>query len=96
LTWTSSPVELFGILATSNSGLVDCAKEQTKSQYPVPNATFQSDWDVVEAIVLQVEKSQLQVTYKHVKGRQDKDTAYELLLFLAQLNCDANKLAGAY
>jgi hypothetical protein len=50
----------------------------------------------VEAIVLQVEKSRLQVIYQHMKGHQDKDTAYELLLFLAQLNCDANKLAGAY
>jgi hypothetical protein len=96
LTWTSSSVELSGILATDNSGLVDQAKEQTKIHFPVPNATFQSNWDVVEAIVLQVEKSRLQVTYQHVKGQQDKDTAYELLPFLAQLNWDADKVAGAY
>jgi hypothetical protein len=96
LKWTSSTASLISILATDNSGLINRAKEQTKIWYPVPNAMFQSDWDVVEAIVVQVEQALLQVTYQHVKGHQDKDTAYELLPFLAQLNWDADTLVGAY
>jgi hypothetical protein len=94
--WTGSEAVISGILATDNSGLVDRAKEQSKIRYSVPNATFQSDWDVVEAIVVQVEAAELQVSYKHVKGHQDKDTQYEDLPFLAQLNVDADKLAGTY
>jgi hypothetical protein len=95
--WTQSDVIISGgILATDNSGLVDRAKAQTIIRDPVPNATFQSDWDAVEAIVLQVEAAGMKVKYKHVKGHQDEETAYGDLPFLAQLNVDANKLAGIY
>jgi hypothetical protein len=83
--WTWSEIILSGILATNNSGLVDRAKSQTIIRYPVPNATFQSDWDVLEAIVLQVEAAGMKVKYKHVKGHQDEETAYNDLPFLAQL-----------
>jgi hypothetical protein len=94
--WTSSTAILSGILATDNSGLVDRAKAQTLIRYPVPNSTFQSDWDVVESIVVQVITAEMTVTYKHVKGYQDKDIPYAELPFLARLNVDADKLAGLY
>jgi hypothetical protein len=38
----------------------------------------------------------MSVTYKHVKGHQDKDIPYAKLPFLAQLNVDTDKLAGVY
>jgi hypothetical protein len=34
-----------------NSGLIDRAKTQSQLKYSVPNTAFQSDWDIVEAIV---------------------------------------------
>jgi hypothetical protein len=94
--WTSSSAILSGVLAMDNSGLVDRAKAQTIIRYPVPNSTFQSDWDVVELIVVQVITAKMTVTYKHVKGHQDKDIPYAELPFLAQLNVDADKLASEY
>jgi hypothetical protein len=94
--WTKSSFPITGILATDNSGLIDRNHEQTKVRYPVPNQTFQSDWDVVEAIVTNVARAGINVIYKHVKGHQDKEKAYDDLPFLAQLNVDADKYAGEY
>jgi hypothetical protein len=94
--WTQSTLALRGILATDNTGLVDCVHEQTTIRYPVPASTLKPDWDLVEAIVAQVAQANLQVKYKHVKGHQDNDTLYESLPFLAQLNVDADKYAGEY
>ena len=77
--WTKSDAVLSGVLATDNSGLVDRVQGQTKIRYPVPNNTFQSDWDVVEAIARTVETAKLDVSYKHVKGHQDNDKTYASL-----------------
>jgi hypothetical protein len=94
--WTKSEATLSGTLATDNTGLVDRAKAQSAISYSVPNSTFQSDWDVVQAIVNTVSSASLDVAYTHVKGHQDKDTEYDSLPFLAQLNVDADELAGEF
>jgi hypothetical protein len=62
----------------------------------VLNATFLSGCDVVEAIVIQVEVAEMTVQYQYVKGHQDNKTPYKDLPFHAQLNVDADKLAGTY
>lgn len=51
LQWNHSSSELTGTLATDNTGLIDRVREQQQHKYPLPNATFKPDWDVVEAIV---------------------------------------------
>ena len=94
--WTDSASTLIGVLATDNSPLLDRVKEQSATQYALPNATFTSDWDVVEAIVQTVAEIKLEATFKHVKGHQDKEHSYASLPFLAQLNVDADKYAGKY
>ena len=94
--WTNSSLPLTGILATDNSPLLDRVKEQAAVKYPIPNATFKSDWDVVEAIARNVEEAGILPEYRHVKGHQDKDTEYSKLSFLSQLNVDADKYAGVY
>jgi hypothetical protein len=96
LLWTSSTPELSGVLATDNSRLIDRAKTQSQLKYSIPNTTFQQDWDIVEAIVQTVSQAKLPVTYKYVRGHQDKKTAYSLLPFLAQLNVDTDKYIGSY
>ena len=70
--WTKSDITITGTLATDNSGLVDRARDQSKIRYPTPNAVFQPDWDVIEAIVSTVENSSMEVAYTWVKGHQDK------------------------
>jgi hypothetical protein len=87
---------LSGTLATDNSGLLTRVRQQQKTQYPIPNAIFQSDWDIVEAIVLTVEQTKMEVEYKWVKGHQDNETEYADLPLTSQLNIDADKLAGDY
>ena len=65
-------------------------------KYPIPNATFKSDWDVVEAIVRNVADENITPDYRHVKGHQDREVEYSKLPFLSQLNVDADKYAGIY
>ena len=43
---TNATFPVAGVLATDNSGLVDRINEQTNIRYPVPNTTFQSDWEM--------------------------------------------------
>ena len=94
--WIKSDITITGTLATDNSGLVDRAREQSIIRYPTPNAVFQSDWDIVEAIAQTVETMGLKVAYTWVKGHQDKGKPYDKLSFLSQLNVDADKHAGDY
>ena len=94
--WTKSSVPISGVLATDNSPLLDRVREQSSVKYPIPNATFKSDWDVVEAIVRNVADANITPDYRHVKGHQDKEVEYSKLPFLSQLNVDADKYAGIY
>ena len=61
-----------------------------------PNATMGADWDVLQAIVTLLQKFDKLPSLLHVKGHQDKDTSYANLSLAAQLNVDADKLAGEY
>jgi hypothetical protein len=74
LRWTSSDLALTGVLATDNSGLVGRATQQAQLKYSVPNTTFQSNWDIMEAIVRTVAQAKLSVTYQYVRGHQDEKT----------------------
>ena len=94
--WTKTSDPFSGVLATDNSGLITRVKEQMTIRYPVPNSVFQPDWDIVEAIVTTIEAAEIDPTFTHVKGHQDKDVNYDKLTFLAQLNVDADHHAGVY
>ena len=63
LQWTNSSYSMSGILATAKSTLLDWVKEQSSDKNPVPNATFKSDWDVVEAIVRNVAAAGIRPDY---------------------------------
>jgi hypothetical protein len=60
------------------------------------NTTLAPDWDFIEGIVLQLRALPVLPTFKHVKGHQDDHVAYQELPLDAQLNVDADALAGAY
>jgi hypothetical protein len=94
--WTATDVGFSGILATDNSGLVARVKAQSAVKYPVPNATFKPDWDVVQAIVETVRSFPLNADYQHVSGHQDKHKPKHKLDLLGQLNVEADDYAGQY
>lgn len=68
------------------------------SQWPFyyPNATMHPDWDVLQAIVKCLEILGDNTTLAHVKGHQDDHTSYASLPLPAQLNVQADEVAGSY
>jgi hypothetical protein len=96
LQWTFRDSVLEGVLTTDNTGLIACVTSQSKLRYPIPNATFKSDWDIVESIVQTVWASRIHITLEHVWGHQDNTTPTAELDLLAQLNVEADKYAGDF
>jgi hypothetical protein len=70
--------------------------DRLKRKYSVPNLTVLPDWDLVEAIVKTIQEANLTVSISFIKGHQDNDTPYAQLPFSAQLNVDADQLAGRF
>ena len=60
------------------------------------NRTMVSDWDVLTMITTTIDALKFPITIKHVKGHQDNHCTYETLPILAQLNVDADRLAGRF
>ena len=67
-----------------------------KWPYYYSSATTGADWDVLQAIVRIIKKITVQPLLTHVLGHQDRETKYEDLPLEAQLNVNADKLAGSY
>ena len=53
-------------------------------------------WDVIVQIVVVIHEHNFKDYFEHVKCHQDKDTKYEDLQLLAELNVDVNILAVAF
>lgn len=53
-----------------------------------------SEWDVINEIAVSIESLSVDVEYKWIKSHQDSTTAYRNLSPAAQINCDADALAG--
>ena len=53
-------------------------------------------WDVIAQIVVVIHEHNFKDYFEHVKCHQDKDTKYEDLQLLAELNVDVNTLAVAF
>jgi len=85
-------------LCCDNKSMVASSHEVPAEWKRTPNSTQASDYDVLAEIW--ATHNLLPVTscpaVLHIKGHQDKKTAYEQLPLPAQLNVDANKLAGDY
>ena len=59
-------------------------------------ATLMPDWDVIQAIIRILKTFPTKPTLSHVPGHQDTKKAYNQLKLEAQLNINADKLAGIY
>ena len=64
--------------------------------YLFQHATIFSDWDVLEATNTILTKFDNKIILRHVKGYQDNTKQYHKLSLEAQLNVDADKLAGKF
>jgi hypothetical protein len=61
-----------------------------------PSATLAPDWDVLNEIRHSLHELPFRPTFQHIKGHQDRDTHYDCLPLLAQLNVDADHAAGVF
>lgn len=59
-----------------------------------PNSTLEPDWDVLHEIKWTFHQQLQGGTLVHTKGHQDDRHKYDKLPLLAQLNVDADRLAG--
>ena len=81
-----------------NQSMVDEAGRLPPDWTKTPNRTQASDWDVLAEIwaTLALLPNASRPHINHIKGHQDKKKPYAELSLPAQLNCDADKLAGEY
>ena len=61
-----------------------------------PNVTMCADWDILQAIVSTIRQFPLPPTLAHVEGHQDKHDQVVNLPLPAQLNVEADGLAGTF
>ena len=94
--------EWHGIIATDSKSILDTlfGVEQSKNDCQAIKKlneieTLSPDSDVI--VELQAALAALPgITLRHIKGHQDRKTSYDRLSLLAQLNVDADHLAGEY
>ena len=67
-----------------------------KFKYSVPNFALSSDWDVSNAITIALKEFKVDIQLEWVEGHQDKKKEYDDLPLIAQLNIDADHIAGEY
>jgi hypothetical protein len=63
---------------------------------PFPNETLRSEFDITEQIYNTQSACKIKPIYVWVKGHQDDDKQYDDLSLEAQLNIDADELAGVF
>ena len=94
--YTHSPLPKETILYTDSAGLIAKIGEIERWPYFFPNATMDPDWDVLQQIITSHCLSPSLPELCFVKGHQDADCPYVNLSIPAQLNVDADHLAGSY
>ena len=88
--------ELNVLFISDNDELIKRCNAHKHYNDPFPNETLRSEFDVTEQIFSTIKDSQITAKYKWVKGHQDSAKAYDDLSLEAQLNVDADALAGEY
>ena len=91
-THLSSQLHIF----TDSESLLKVLTKMSEWPYYYPNLTITSDWDVLQAIVTKLQTLPTTPSLRYVRGHQDDHTPYDQLPLPAQLNVDADKLAGEY
>ena len=90
-------IQVFNVVCISdNAELIRRCKAHLHYKEPFPNETLKSEYDVTEQIYRTQAAHNIKATFYWVKGHQDKNNTYLELPLEAQLNVDADELAGEY
>ena len=87
--------EKLGFMA-DNLELITRLQDHRRYINPYFNTTLGAEFDLTKQIHLLHKAHNLPSYFQHVKGHQDRTTEYAKLDLPAQLNCDADQLAGQF
>jgi hypothetical protein len=83
-----------------NIGVVKTIKRLYEKQKLLPKQTTIPEFDIIAQILLSKQKLRsiygLTTIINHVKAHQDSTIQYDKLPYIAQLNCDADRLVGDF
>ena len=82
--------------AADNISLIRRQRNRLGYDTCYPNLTLASEYDLIEQTHQTHRKYHIQATFVHVKGHQDSTSAVDKLPLEAQLNVEADQLAGSY
>jgi hypothetical protein len=90
-------IPVFNVVCISdNAELIRRCKAHLHYKEPFPNKTLRSEYVVTEQIYRTQAAYNIKATFYWVKGHQDNNKTYEELPLEAQLNIDADELAGEF
>jgi hypothetical protein len=81
---------------SDSKSVIEQALKMLAYPFYFANMTLTADWDVIQAIVSTMKQFQTPPPLDHVYGHQDKNTDVASLPLPAQLNVEADALAGLY
>jgi len=81
---------------SDNQELINRCNAHLQYVIPYPNETVKSEFDVTEQIYITASKYKLKPSYHWVKGHQDDNAPTNELSIMAQLNVEADRLAGDF
>ena len=84
------------VCISDNAELIRRCKAHLHYKEPFPNETLKSEYDVTEQIYRTQAAHNIKATFYWVKGHQDNNKNYDELPLEAQLNIDADELAGKF
>ena len=94
---THMKLESFKVKCISdNAELIRRCKAHLQYKDPFPNETLRSEYDIIEQIYNTQHEHNIKATFHWVKGHQDNNKNKEDLPLEAQLNIEADELAGEY
>lgn len=81
-----------------NKSMVQVIRKHSKYHQIYPNATLAAEWDIIaECRTTMLAMDEMaRPSLQHIQGHQDTDTEYQDLPLAAQLNVDADALAGQF
>ena len=94
--YTQSPLPKQNIIYTDSAILIEKLGEIRKWLYFFPSTTMDSDWDVLQQIIFSLRLFPSLPEIRFIQGHQDDNCPYTTLSLPAQLNVDADHLAGSY
>ena len=81
---------------SDSKSVIDIVNEMSMWKDYYSAETLAAEWDILQALTSLLQKMPKTMELQHIKGHQDNQKRYEDLELPAQLNVDADKLAGSY